>query len=103
MAAEQVPNEASLVAGVARALSEQDSVAWPVHGLRHHPTGDTSGWFIWTGELTDDADFFVPMHPSHLVGRIPELMAELAAPPGSRFLLAPGYRDAWFDETLLNP
>jgi hypothetical protein len=98
-----VPDEANQVAGVGRGLADSESVEWPVHGLRHRPEGSTSGWFIWTGELSEDDDFFVPMHPSHLSDRVPGLVAELDAPPGSRFLLAPDHRDVWFDAALLDP
>lgn len=91
-----------MIAGVGRALAHRDEVDWPVHGLRHPPHGESSGWFIWTGELTEDEDFFVPLHPEHLEKRVPGLLAELAAPPGSRFLIAPGHRDTWFDECLLH-
>jgi hypothetical protein len=98
-----LPPEAHVKAGVGRELASGGDVQWPVHGLRHEPAGDTSGWFIWTGELSDAEDFFVPLHPTHLADRVPEVLAELAAPPGSRFLLAPGHRDVWFDESLLEP
>ncbi len=94
--------EAHQMAGVGRSLSGGGPVEWPVHGLRHPPEDGTSGWFIWTGELNEDEDFFVPMHPSHLADRVPGLLDELDAPPGSRFLLAPDYRDVWFDSTLLS-
>ncbi len=30
----------------------------PIHGLRHFPTKDTSGWYIWAGDYSDDPDFF---------------------------------------------
>lgn len=96
------PPEAHQKAGVGRDLAAGGEVAWPVHGLRHAPTGDTSGWYLWTGELTGDADFFVPLHPVHLKERLPGVLEELSAPPGTRFLLAPGHRDVWFDESLLN-
>jgi hypothetical protein len=98
----RVPAEAGTIAGVGRALVASASVAWPVHGLRHPPEGGTSGWYIWTGDLDEaDDDFFVPMHPAHLADKVPGLLAELGAPPGSRSLLAPGYRDTWFDPSLL--
>jgi hypothetical protein len=30
----------------------------PIHGLRHPPVGDTTGWYIWAGgEPSDDPDF----------------------------------------------
>jgi phosphatidate phosphatase APP1 len=97
-----VPVEATQKAGVSRDLLSGGDVNWPVHGLRHPPREGTSGWYIWTGELSDADDFFVPLHPVHLAERLPEVVAELSAPPGSRFLLAPGHRDIWFDEDLLS-
>lgn len=97
-----LPPEAQLKAGVGRALASRGLVEWPVHGLRHPPQGDTSGWYLWTGDLGDRDDFFVPLHPSHLADLIPDVLRELSAPPGTRFLLAPGYRDVWFDPALLN-
>lgn len=42
------------------------------------------------------------MHQDHLVARVPEVGELLLAPPGSRFLLAPGYLDTWFDAALLD-
>ncbi|WP_369745070.1 hypothetical protein [Paenarthrobacter sp. AMU7] len=76
----------------------------PLNGLRHPAATGTSGWFIWRGEeLGTVPDFFVPLHVEHLTPWCPEVLPYLALPPGWRFLLAPGYEDVWFDETLLNP
>jgi hypothetical protein len=74
----------------------------PINGLRHPPENGTSGWFIWSGEWSDAPDFFLPMHLSHLPEHCPAAVPFLALPPGWRFLAAPGYRDVWFDENLLN-
>ena len=78
--------------------------AWPLHGLRHPPEGDTNGWYLWHGgDPTEDADFFAPLHVEHLAQRMPEALPYLALPPGWRFLLAPGREDVWFDASLLSP
>jgi hypothetical protein len=74
----------------------------PIHGLRHPPEGDTTGWYIWRGEWSDTEDFFAPLHASHLEARLPEVVPYLALPPGWRFLLAPGHADVWQDPELLN-
>lgn len=75
----------------------------PINGLRHPPEGDTNGWYIWCGEeFSDDAEFFSPLHTSHLLDRCPEVLSLLGLPPGSRFLIAGDYEDIWFDESLLN-
>lgn len=73
----------------------------PVHGLRHAPVGDTTGWYIWAGEeLSDDGDFFQPLHVEHLQALCPQVIPYLALPPGWRFLLAGAYEDVWFDPTI---
>src|SRR5688500_14176325 len=95
------PPEATEVAGVGRALAEADEPDWPVHGLRHPPENGTSGWYIWTGELGDNSDFFVPLHPRHLAARCPDLLPLLHSPPGTRFLIAPDHEDVWHDPSLL--
>ena len=75
----------------------------PINGLRHPPVGDTSGWYIWAGdELSDEPDFFKPLHIFHVQEWCPEIEKYLALPPGWRFLIADGYEDVWFDETLLD-
>jgi hypothetical protein len=47
------------------------------------------------------SDFFVPTHAAHLTEYRPICLPYLALPPGWRFLLAPGYEDVWYDESLL--
>ena len=74
----------------------------PINGLRHAPTGDTNGWYVWCGEtLSDDPEFFAPLHTAHLADIYPEIIQLLGLPPGRRFLVAEGYEDIWFDESLL--
>ena len=35
---------------------------FPVNGLRHPPTSDTTGWYIYAGEVSsDDPDFYKPL------------------------------------------
>lgn len=87
--------------GVAANL-RRDPRLWPVNGLRHRPAGDTSGWYVWAGEaMSEEADFFLPLHVEHVGEWCPEVEPYLALPPGWRFLIAPGYEDVWFDPTLL--
>jgi hypothetical protein len=76
---------------------------YPINGLRHNPQGDTSGWYIWSGkgELSQDADYFKPLHIQHLREYCPDVMPYLGLAPGWRFLLAPNYEDLWFDEKLI--
>jgi hypothetical protein len=75
----------------------------PLNGLRHPPEGDTTGWYVWAGEeLSDDVDFFEPLHARHLSEWCPEIQKFIGLPPGWRFLKASNYEDVWYDESLLD-
>jgi hypothetical protein len=74
----------------------------PLNGLRHRPENGTCGWYIWGGEvLSQDIDFFQPLHVCHLEERCAEVIPYLGLPPGYRFLIAPNYEDVWQDRALL--
>jgi hypothetical protein len=93
------PTPADFKVGIAPSI--RDGVQ-PLNGLRCHPEGDTSGWYIWAGEEWSDApDFFAPLHIHHLATRCPAVIPYLLLPPGWRFLIAPGHEDVWFDERLV--
>jgi len=75
----------------------------PLNGLRHRPEGDTTGWYIWAGQtLSEDPDFFEPLHVAHLAEWCPLVVEYLGLPPGWRFLVDSNYRDVWYDKTLLS-
>jgi hypothetical protein len=75
----------------------------PLNALRHPPKRGTCGWYIWWGDtLTEDPEFFQPLHVEHLGDDCPAVMPYLALPPGWRIQVAPGHEDVWFDETLLH-
>jgi len=94
-----VPAAAGFKVGIARNVLEG---LLPVNGLRHLPVGDTTGWYIWAGEeLSDDPDFFVPLHVEHLKDWCPDAVRFLGLPPGWRFLVAGDYEDAWEDPSLV--
>jgi hypothetical protein len=65
----------------------------PTYGLRLRPEGNTTGWYFWKGEWSDDPDFFVPLHVEHLPDWCPEVIPYLQLPPGWKFIIAPGYED----------
>lgn len=89
-----------LKVGIARNVREG---VLPINGLRHPPAGDTTGWYIWAGEeLSDDPDFFVPLHVEHLGDWCPAVVRFLGLPPGWRFLVADEHEDVWEDPSLLN-
>jgi hypothetical protein len=76
---------------------------FPINGLRHMPESDTTGWYIWAGEeLSNDPDFFKPLHVEHLSEWCPQIQKYLGLPPGWRFLIEEDYEDVWYDESLLN-
>lgn len=76
----------------------------PINGLRHPPEGDTTGWYIWAGEVLcpEDLGLWVPLHVSHLAEWCPEVLSYLGLPPGWRFLIAKGHEDVWEDPSLLS-
>jgi hypothetical protein len=83
------------------ALNVQEGLL-PINGLRHPESGTTNGWYVWAGEvLSQDSDFFQPLHVEHITNWCPQIEKFLALPPGWRFLIAGDYEDVWFDETLL--
>lgn len=74
----------------------------PLNAVRHAPENGTCGWYIWWGDsLTEDTDFFQPLHVSHLPERAPEILSYLALPPGWRVQIAPQHEDVWFDDSVL--
>jgi hypothetical protein len=76
----------------------------PINGMRHPQNGNSSGWYIWSGEyLSQEKDFFKPLHAKHLAERCPQVLKYLALPPGYRFLIdTEGYVDVWYDPMLLD-
>jgi hypothetical protein len=74
----------------------------PLNGLRIKPEGDTCGWYIWAGEkFSEESNFFVPLHASHLQEWAPLVLPYLGLPPGWRFLITEQYEDVWEDPQLL--
>jgi hypothetical protein len=74
----------------------------PLNGLRIRPSSDTCGWYIWAGtEWSEDADFFVPLHASHLEQWAPLIIPYIGLPPGWRFLVTEDYEDVWQDSKIL--
>jgi hypothetical protein len=75
---------------------------FPINGLRHIAENGTCGWYIWCGEeLSNDADFFKPLHVSHINKYLPEIEQYLGLPCGYRFLIADGVEDVWHDPSLI--
>jgi hypothetical protein len=98
--AHYAPCSSSLKVGISSNV--RDGVQ-PINGLRHSPVGDTSGWYIWGGEeMSNDPDFFMPLHVGHIEEWCPNIEKYLALPAGWRFLVAPGYEDVWFDASLVS-
>jgi len=75
----------------------------PVNGLRHPIEDGTCGWYIWCGEeLSDDIDFFKPLHVKHISEYLPTIEKYLALPVGYRFIISGDYEDIWFDASVKN-
>jgi len=75
----------------------------PINGLRHKAENGTNGWYIWCGEkLSENDDFFSPLHVEHISDYLPEVKEYLELPPGYRFLIdGNNFEDVWYDEDLL--
>lgn len=93
------PGPGSIVGVADNALAGEK----PLNGLRHLSVGNTTGWYIWSGDLSDVDDFFKPFHIEHIAEAVPDVVPYLSLPAGWRFLLAHGYEDVWEDSSLLNP
>ena len=73
----------------------------PIHGLRHPKEGDMTGWYIWTGEWSDNDDFFKPFCAEHLLQTRPQIVKYLGLDEGFRFIIDnKGYEDVWFNEKI---
>jgi len=73
-----------------------------LNDLRHLDANETSSWYIWGGtELSQDDNFFLPMHASHLEQRCDMVLKFLMLPPGWRFLTNGTYDEIWFDPSPL--
>jgi len=96
-----VPDPPASDSTVGIALGTLDRV--PLNGLRHPSEGKACGWFIWGGpDLSDDPDFFQPVHVAHLPDHCPAVLPYLAMPPGWKFLIGEDdHVDVWHDEELL--
>jgi hypothetical protein len=77
----------------------------PINGVRSFPDPGTTGWFIWAGEaMSEDPDYFLPLHASHLSDLCSAVLPYMELPPGWGFVIAPGYEDVWFNpERDLSP
>lgn len=83
-------------------LNVRDDIV-ALNGLRHPPSNDTNGWYIWAGEILEEReDFFVPLHLEHVGRWHKDISRFLALPPGWRFLVAGDYEDVWFDPALIH-
>jgi len=85
-----------LKVGISRELLSNPHGA-PLHGLRTRPSPTTTGWYLWSGEMSDVPDFFVPIHLVHIWHSHAHILPYLGMARGWRFLIAPEYEDIWFD------
>jgi len=85
------------IVGVSRNIREG---VVPINGVRVQPNGNTTGWYIWAADWSDDPEFFVPLHVDHLAEWCPMAIPYLLLPPGWRFQVAPNHEDVWFDSEV---
>ncbi len=95
------PSDLNLKVGISESVKDGKQ---PIHALRHPTTGDTTGWYIWSGDYSEDDNFFKALHVVHLNEWCPLIMPFLGLPAGCRILLAEdgNYVDVWEDDSLLN-
>ncbi len=87
------PNEKVGLARVARGAKELFGVRIPRHG-------DVCGWYLWSGDRSDDPDFFEPVCVADLDKVCPEVQPLLSLPAGWSFELTPEYLDVCFMSSL---
>ena len=72
-----------------------------INGLRHSAEKGTTGWFIWSGEYSEDENFFKPICAEHLLQIEPKIIKYLGLEVGFRFLIDRNeYEDVWKDEKI---
>ena len=73
-----------------------------LNGLRHKTEKGKVCWYIWSGDYSENDDFFKPICAEHLLQKNPKIIKYLGLDDGFRFLITEsGYEDVWFDENLL--
>src|SRR5882762_10267438 len=88
-----LPSDGCHKVGISKKFNSHE---FPINGLRHPPTGDTTGWYVWSGkEYSADPAFFVPLHAVHLNDRCPTIVKYLGLGPGWRLLITPDHEEVW--------
>ena len=69
----------------------------PINGLRYPlDEGNNISWFIYCGDYSDADDFFKPIHISHLIEILPEVLPYLALEENFAFVIDKnGYEDIY--------
>lgn len=93
----------NLKVGIALDGIKEKSKTMPIHACRYSIEGDTTGWYIWSGEYSDADDFYKPLHAVHLEEYCPLILPYLGLPAGTRVLIAEdgNYVDVWEDQKIL--
>lgn len=73
----------------------------PLSALRYPVKNAISGWYVWGGEFSADANFFQPRDAKQVMTLVPALVPYLALAPGWRVLLDRGQEYLYFDAGLL--
>lgn len=80
---------------------ETRSLGGPLKGARDRPEKGTNGWYIFWGEEQSTADdFYQSLHIEHVKEYCALAVPYLALPSGWGFVIAPGYEDVWYGQSL---
>ena len=69
----------------------------PIYGVRVKEESGTSGWYIWAGEWSNDPDFFLPLHGTHINDWADIILPYLELPEGWKFIISEDYEDVWYE------
>ena len=73
-----------------------------LNGLRLKTEKGKICWYVWSGEYSEDENFFKPICAEHFLQRKPKIIQYLGLDDGFRFLITEnGYEDIWYDKNLL--
>lgn len=79
------------------ALATESVGQSPIYGTRVQiPEGCNVSWFIHCGEYSEADDFYKPVHISHVIETLPQVLNYLCLPVGAKFIIDDsGYEDVW--------
>jgi len=85
------------------ALAVESIGKQPTYGTRIRPkSGEKVAWFFYSGENTQETDFFKPVHIHHVKELMPELEKYLCLDFGYKIIIDDrGYEDVWRESEMI--